>query len=94
MDLQTLQKLNGLLGNLNSIRRNKKAISVDKKDFDNGDSSSWQEVYPIDGLAAIPLSDIFIQLTVTQDSYQENENITGILFVKGKEVKITNFEKI
>jgi len=76
------KKINEALRDISAIR-NKKAVETVKTDEDTTD-----EVYPSE------IEDVFIKLTVTTDSYGDNEKITSIQFVSPVTKNITNYEPI
>jgi len=77
-------KLNELLGNLYTLRRQPK-IESERPDCDEG--TSGYEIFHVEG-------DIYVKLTIAVDSYGDNEEVTGIEFVSPKTVQVTNFEKL
>ena len=75
-------KLNELLRNLDSLR-NGKPVETHKEEY----SSSWYEVYHIE-------DDIYVKIHLYEDSYGNDEAITGLEFVTPTKVTVTNFEPI
>ena len=77
-------KLNELLGNLYTLRRQPK-IESERPDIDEG--TKGYEIFHVE-------EDIYVKLTIAVDSYGDNEEVTGIEFVSPKTVQVTNFEKL
>jgi len=75
-------KVNQALKNLDSLRGSGNA--VEKVSSEDNHYNGKTEVYKID-------EDVYVKLTIYEDSYGENEYVTGIEFVQPTEVKVTNF---
>jgi len=90
------QKLNEILGDLNSFRfknRSKKlnteVIHKVEGEGSQGDYGLTYEIYPC------PFdSKVFISLRITTDSYGDNESVTGITFVTLTTKTVTSYEPI
>jgi hypothetical protein len=76
-------KLNAKLANLKSLRRGTPMAKTRPED----EYSTWTEIYPFD-------EDVYVKLTIRQDSYGENEFIEGIQFVKPQVKQVTDFVTI
>lgn len=87
------KQLNDKLKNLSTLRHSSKLVHkevVNEVDGDygsQGEQGLTYEVYDI-GLEA----GMFVKLSITTDSYGDNESISGLEFVQGKEKKVTVYE--
>jgi len=89
MDYKTL---NSVLKDLRKLRRTTKLASdVVRKIDENGEQGEEglsYEIYPL------PINGIFIKLTITTDSYGNDERVSGVEFVRPLQKTITNYETI
>lgn len=96
-----LREINELLGNLRNLRHNPKLKFIEKVDVNTsisddsygdgrmGEEDTYYEIYEIVGE-----NDLFLKVNWYTDSYGGNEAIEGIEFVKPKETRVTDYEKI
>ena len=76
--------VNEKLKDLSALRRTK----VDKSETENDEyMPTWYEVCPFDG-------EVFVRLQIQMDSYQENENVIGIEFVKCTQKQVSIYEPV
>jgi hypothetical protein len=76
------------LENFITLRRNKENLFPSSKQRATREElSTWEEVYQLDGT-----TETYVKLHLWEDSYGENEQITGISFVKPKKIEITEWE--
>lgn len=86
-----LKQINKILKDLEKIRRGK-PLSIDVINKVNGKYSSQgeeglsYEVYEIEGF--------YVKLTITTDSYGDDESIQGVEFVQPQQKTITVYETI
>ncbi len=88
-------QLNAVLADLNAIRYNSSLVErvvekeIDDPDGEQGENGVSYEVYklPFDG-------ETFIKLTITTDSYGNNETVSGVQFVRPVTKQVTAYEAV
>lgn len=87
-----LTKINEVLKDLKQLRYRGKPVEVEVvkeiRDEEQGEEGLSYEIYNLD------TDDLYVKLKINTDSYGDNESITGLEFVKPKEVIVTKFQSV
>lgn len=90
MENLNFSELNKILSSLESLRIKKNLVSSDEPTNRHYDSSeNWEEVYSLDGY-----KDLYVKLSITENSYGTEEFISGVQFVKPTVQTVQSFETI
>jgi len=87
-------KVNKMLENLLALRNQKPYQKDVLKEIKNPDGGQGEEGLTHEFYEVKGEENLFIRLTITTDSYGDNESIQGVQFVRPKEKTVTVFETI
>jgi hypothetical protein len=87
-------KVNKMLDNLLALRNQKPYQKDVLKEIKNPDGEQGEEGLTYEFYEVKGEENLFIRLTITTDSYGDNESIQGVQFVRPKEKTVTVFETI
>lgn len=89
MENLNFSELNKILSSLESLRVRKNLVTSDEPKNNRSDSESWDEVYSLDDY-----KDLYVKLSITENSYGTEEFISGVQFVKPTVQTVQSFETI
>ena len=87
--MKELAKLNPILKDLRKLRRGQSEFTQVVKQIDGEEEGEEGKSYEV-----FKIGDVYVKLEITTDSYGDNEQITGIEFVKPIVKQVTDFESI